>query len=544
MTRTLRLWQREAVDAVRTEWSAGNNRTAVVAATGLGKSSVIGRLAVDEVHAGGRALLVAHREELLGQLAATCAEFDPAVPVGIVQAARNQTRRPITVASVATLRSEKRQARMARPSLIVVDECHRAVSPSHLKVLSWAGAFDGTRTLGVTATMTRGDRKGLGDVWQSVALKRDIKFGIGEGLLVAPRGKVVVAEKLDLNAAKVSRGDYQDGELGEMVSQSADEIAKAWVEHAENRITVAFVPTVDSAHELRDAFLALGVPAEAVTGSTPTREREAMYARLAAGTTRVLVNVFVLVEGWDCPSVSCILMARPTRLPAVYVQAIGRGLRLYPGKRDALVLDVVGVSRHQRLVTLIDLHETAEYDTSALDDLPCEDCGMAPCECPGDGAAPIEETRRRLLGPAQYEDVDFFTTSDLNWLFTRSGIRFLPVGDRMTILWPDEESGLYRAGHCTTRGYDQGRYVGRDGQWDPAGPLALDEARQRAEEWALAVEPSIASRSSSWRKRGGQPSEGQVGFALSLGIAEPETMNKSRLSDEISIALASRVLDA
>lgn len=115
----------------------------------------------------------------------------------------------------------------------------------------------------------------------------------------------------------------------------------------------------------------------------------------------------------------------------------------------------------------------------------------------------------------------------------------------MTLLWPDEdETGLYRAGHCTVRGYDSGRYVGRDGQWDPAGPLPLDEARRRAEEWALAVEPSIASRSSSWRKRGGRPSEAQVGFAAGLGIQGAETMNKTRLSDEISIALASRVIDA
>lgn len=547
MTRTLRPWQREAVDAVRAEWDSGVIRTAVVAATGLGKSSVFGRLAVDEVHAGGHPLLIAHREELLGQLSATCREFDPAVPVGIVQGGRNQTRRPITVASVATLRSAARQAKLRRPTLILVDECHRAVSPSHMSILRWGGAFDGTRTLGMTATFVRGDRKGLGDVFQSVALNRDIKFGIDEGLLVRPRGKVVVADHLDLNEAKVSRGDYQDADLGEMVSQDADQIAKAWIEHAENRITVAFVPTVDSAHELRDAFLALGVPAEAVTGSTPTTEREAMYARLRAGSTRVLVNVFVLVEGWDAPEVSCVLMARPTRLPAVYVQAVGRGLRLHSSKSDALILDVVGVSRRQKLVTLVDLSPTAEVDTSALDALPCEDCGAAPCVCPPSELGVERDPdggRRRLIGPADYEDIgDMFSTSRLNWLFTRGGTRFLPVGDRLALLWADEETGMYLAGHCTVRGYDQGRYVGRDGHWDPAGALPLDEARQRAEEWALAVDPSLASRSSSWRTRGGRPSEAQVGYAQRLGVRDPESMSKARLSDEISIALASGVLD-
>lgn len=542
MTRTLRKWQTEAVDAVHKEWDSGVVRTAVVAATGLGKSSVIGHLAVAEAQAGGRALLLAHREELLTQLTATCKEFDPTIPVGRVQAGRNQTRRPITVASVATLRSEARQGRMPKPTLVVVDECHRAVSPSHLKILSWAGAFENTRTLGVTATMTRGDKKGLGDVWESVALVRDIKFGIDEGYLVRPRGRVVVTEHMDLEHAKVSRGDYADGELGEMVAQDAGEIAKAWIDHGENRITVAFVPTVDSAHELRDAFMSLGVPAEAVTGSTSTADRTAMYARLASGQTKVLVNVFVLVEGWDCPPVSCILMARPTRLPGVYIQALGRGLRQSPGKDDCLVLDVVGTSKYQKLVTLVDLHPSAEYNTEELDAIPCDLCGFAPCACPKEVAERDPDGgRRKLIGPALYQDHDFFQESQLNWLFTHSGVRFLPCGDRMAILWPDEDGELYQAGHCTVRGYENKKYVGRDGHWDPMGPLPLNEARQRAEEWALAYEPSVASRDASWRRRGGMPSPKQVEFAMGLGIIDPATMNKARLSDEISIALASRV---
>jgi superfamily II DNA or RNA helicase len=555
MIRTLRPWQREAVDAVRAEWDSGVTRTAVVAATGLGKSSVVGKLAVDEVHAGGRALLLAHREELLTQLTDTCRQFDPEIPVGRVQSSQNQTRRPITVASVATLRSEKRQGRMPRPSLVVVDECHRAVSPSHLKILAWAGSFDGTRTLGVTATMVRGDKKGLGDCWQTVALTRDIRFGIDEGLLVKPRGRVVVTEHMDLENAKLSRGDYQDGDLGEMVAQDAPEIVKAWIAHASERITIAFAPTVASAQELGDAFLAQGVPAEVVTGTTPTKEREAMYARLAAGTTRVLVNVFVLVEGWDSPPVSCVLMARPTRSPGVYIQAIGRGLRPSPGKTNCLVLDVVGVSRHQKLVTLVDLHPTAEYNTDELDALPCPECGGCPRGQPLTDSSPFQcicETentgierdpdggRIKLIGPAQYADIDMFATSALNWLFTHGGIRFLPAGDRMALLWPEGEQ--YLAGHCTVRGYSEGLYVGRDGQW-LSSPMALGPARELAESWALAYDPTVSSRSASWRKRGGAPSEAQVTMARRCGIADPAAMNKSRLSDEISIALASRVVD-
>ncbi len=544
MTRSLRPHQQRAYDKVRAEWDAGVLRTAVVHPTGAGKGDLIAKIVTDEAQAGGRALVLCHRAEILDQLTERCAEYAP-VPVGRVQAGRNQSRRPVIMAMVQTLANEKRRARLPRPSLVVVDECHRVGSPSYLKALAHFGCFDRTRTLGLTATLVRGDRRGLGDVFQSVADSRDIKWAVDQGLLVRPRGKVVVADHLDLNEAKVSRGDYQDADLGEMVSQDADQIAKAWIEHAENRITIAFTPTVDSASELAEALVALGVPAEVVTGETPATERRAMYDRLARGETRVLASVNVLTEGFDVPAVSCVLMARPTRLPGVYTQCVGRALRLHPGKTDALILDVVGVSRRQKLMTLVDLSPTAEVDTSALDALPCEDCGQAPCEC-GAGLGAERDPdggRARLIGPAQYEDMDdMFAGSDLNWLFTHAGVRFLPVGDRMTILW-HEDSGLYRAGHCTVRGYDGDRYVGRDGHWHPAGPMPLDEARRAAEDWALAVEPSLASRGASWRTRGGRPSEAQVGYAARLGIQGAETMNRARLSDEISIVLASRALD-
>ncbi len=546
MTRVLRPHQQHAYDKVRAEWDAGVLRTAVVHPTGAGKGDLIAKVVTDEAQAGGRALVLCHRGEILDQLAERCSEYAP-VPVGRVQASRDQVRRPITMAMVQTLANEKRRARLPRPSLVVVDECHRVGAESYHRTLSWAGCFDRTRTLGLTATLVRGDRRGLGDVFQTVADSRDIKWAVDQGLLVRPRGKVVVADHLDLDAAKVSRGDYVDADLGELVSQDVEQIAKAWIEHAEDRITIAFTPTVDSASELAEALVALGVPAEVVTGETPATERRAMYDRLARGETRVLASVNVLTEGFDVPAVSCVLMARPTRLPGVYTQCVGRALRLHPGKTDALILDVVGISRRQKLMTLIDLSPTAEVDTSALDALPCEDCGAAPCECPGEGLGVERDPdggRRRLIGPADYEDIgDMFSTSRLNWLFTRGGVRFLPVGDRLALLWADEETGLYMAGHCTVRGYDQGRYVGRDGHWDPAGALPLDEARQRAEEWALAVDPSLASRSSSWRTRGGRPSEAQIGYATRLGVRDPESMNRARLSDEISIVLASGVLD-
>lgn len=535
MTRTLREHQQDAYDAVRQDWTDGIVRTAVVHPTGLGKGDLIGKIAADEAAAGGRVLILAHREEILDQLGKRAQAYNPTIPVGRVQGARNETRRPITTAMIQTLARANRRARLAPPTLLIVDECHRVMSDSYLATLDWAGSFKDTRTLGLTATLVRGDRRGLGDVWQKVSHSLDIRWGVDNGWLTRPRGRVVVVDHMDLNKAKVSRGDYQDADLGEMVERDVDQIVKEWHEHAADRCTVAFVPTVASAHALAQEFLNTGVAAEVVTGATKTDERQAMYGRLHDGTTQVLVNVFVLVEGWDEPRVDCILMARPTRQPGVYVQAVGRGLRLHPGKQDCLVLDVVGTSRTQKLTTLVDLSLTVEYNRDALDDLPCETCGLAPCECVAEESGPAPERRRKLLGPATYEDLDLLLeTSPFTWLSTYAGRPFLPAGDRIAVLWLDKSTDLYRWGHCAAKGLDT------DGHWLGEG-LTLDQARQAAEAWAQREDASLSSRKASWRR--GAASEAQVAKARSLRIPEPELLGKAELSDAISIALASRMID-
>jgi superfamily II DNA or RNA helicase len=594
MTFELRDYQRQAIDAIETDWSSGINRTGIVMSTGLGKTSVIGGIAVPYARDGARVLVIAHRAELLDHATHTCRQMDPSIPVGRVQAARNESRRPITMAMAPTLANAKRRARLVRKDheypydVVIVDEAHHAASPSYMTTLGWAGSFDHVRTLGVTATMVRGDKRRLGEVWQNVCFERGIDWAIGYGpsladpsvtapvgagaeraWLVRPRARVVVTDHMDLEHAKISKGDFQEGELGEMVAQDVDQIVKAWHEHAADRITVAFVPSVDSARALHAEYLSHGIAAEVVLGTTPLAERgnaahgTGIYGRLARGETRVLVNVGVATEGFDCPPVSCILMARPTRLPGLYQQAIGRGLRQAPGKTDCLVLDVVGASRRQKLVTLVDLLASAEVDTSELDALPCGACGgylaepsdaaPFPCTCVTEAGEPVERDpdggRLKLEGPAEYEDVDLFARSEFTWLFTRRGIRFLPAGDRIVVLWPDSgdvgqgDEGTYSIGHMVSNAVHP-RFA------DPTAidgdvPHDLGEARQIAERWAYRrnVEAGVgySAKKASWRA--GKPSEKQINYATKLGIRGAELMGKGRLGDEISIALASRLLD-
>ena len=365
MTWSLRDYQATDAQAVRDAWAAGITRPALVAATGLGKSSVIAALATEEARAGGRVLLLAHRGELLDQLRDRCRAYAPGIRVGRVQADDREYGASIVVATVQTAARPARRARMRRPTLVIVDEAHHAAARTYYSIMEWAGCYaadDPTRALGVTATMSRADRpvsggraRGLGDVWQTVVAERGIAWGITHGpdptdphitlpvgpepgqapsgWLVPLRGRVVIADHLDLDRAKISRAtrDYADADLGEMITQDAPEVVKAWWCHARlpdgsHRVTGAFTPTVAAATALCEAFLAAGIAAEIVTGTTPVAvrgsvaRRSGIYGRIADGRTQVLVSVGVLTEGWDAPPVSCILMARPTRLDHLYQQ--------------------------------------------------------------------------------------------------------------------------------------------------------------------------------------------------------------------------------
>ena len=446
-----------------------------------------------------------------------------------------------------------------RPSVVIYDECHHAPAPSGRAVLEWAGSWESTRTVGVTATLVRGDKRKPSEVWQEVAYERDIAWAVTNDWLVAPRGRVVVADHVDLKSAKMnSRGtDYADGELGEMVSQDVDQIVKAWLEHAADRITVAFTPTVAAAEALREEFEAQGVAAECVFGNTPAAVRgnvergTGIYGRLFRGETRVLCGVMVASEGWDCPPVSCVLMARPTKLRGLYTQIVGRGLRPYPGKTDCLVLDVVGASRGQSLVGLTDLSEAFVRDTSELDLLPCEACGgfrprqleVAPelgeeCSCtpePAAGDGPVAGPRR-LQGPARYEDIPLLPDprAKHRWLRSRRGVPFL-IGslpwcaNRAGIVYPDTghaDSPTWTPGHVAVRGRTSWERL------DDA-PLSFAEAQERVQAWA-GPSPRVPS---------GPAPEWLVGKAATLGVEQAWRLDRRALQDAIDIARVSAVVD-
>jgi superfamily II DNA or RNA helicase len=562
MTRQLRDYQREAVEAVEDGWATtGGEPQAVVLPTGCGKTDVIAAHAVAEARAGGRTLVLADREELLDQVTERVGMHDPSIPIGRAQAGVSGGSRPILTAMVQTLRSPRRQLQCLTPTKIIVDECDLATAPSYQAVFDWAASGPReVRRMGVTATLSRPKPKrgelGLGDVWPHVAFSRDIQWAVDSGWLVRPWSKTVVADHVNLAKAKVRAGDYTDGELGEMVAQDVGQIFEAWAEYASDRITGAYWPTLDAARAACEHWAGQGVKAEIVTGTTPYAERVGIYRRLAEGVTRTVHSVGVLTRGWDCPPLSCVLMGRPTKMTHLYQQIIGRGLRPAEGKTDCLVLDVVGATRVNTLATLIDLYRAARVEDDRPAELaycpvctyprPVPGLELSPlCECEREPLERDPNAGRELLPPgaARYVDHDLFAERGLPWQTTRGGRIFLALDERWLLLWP-ETDGTWSAVHLTAGPPRVGATVGEAFDIRPiVERVDMAAAKQVGEDWARQHAAAPLARLVAERSSAARPNYGLQARAARFKIANPERMSAGRLVDEINRARASARLD-
>lgn len=542
----LRDYQSDAIMAVRQAWAGGVRRPAVVLPTGAGKTVVFAHLAAQMRERGVRTMILAHRDELIEQAAGKMRAVAPDLRVGVVKGPRREIRgRDVIVASVQSLARAARRAELAAAGLrlVVVDEAHHAVANTYVETLRAMGCFDddferGAYAVGVTATMGRSDRVALGQVWQDVVYRRDIVDMIREGHLVNARGVRVRVDGLDLAAVRRRAGDFADAALAEAMhaSLAPAAIARAYVEHAKDRQGVLFAPGVAMAHEMAEALRTEGVEAQGIDGAMPLHERRATLRRYAAGDVQVVCNAMVLTEGWDAPWCSAAVIARPTSSAALYVQMCGRVLRPHPGKRDALIIDVVGVTGRHRLASLADLggadrverldDELAQYEPDEEIDL----LGLLDSEG-SDRGLPDEPGAD---GPLVSELVDLFGRSRQAWLRTPRGVWFLQGEGSLVFLapCPDGGPGRYAVARCPVRTAG-GEYLHRD--------LDLDMAMSWGEQVA-ADAATLTRRSAAWRKR--EPSAGQLGMAAQMGVAVPPGANRGDVSDLISAAVAAQRLDA
>lgn len=362
MKRVPRPYQAKALEMIRTSFRGGKKRVVLVSPTGSGKTFMASCIIDGAVEKGNRVLFVAHRKELIQQCSATLDNIN--VPHGVIKAGhpRKMPECPVQVASVQTLVSKKKcplckgdeagksacvvckgegriRKHMPDAKIIVIDECHRSMSPTYQEVFD---SYPDALVLGLTATPWRLDRKGLGRMYDSMVFTRSVKELIEDGHLLplryfAPPGP-------DLDGIETSGGDFKQSSLGEVMGDEKliGDIVDHWKKHGEDRKTVLFASTVENSQDLARRFREDGIPSEHLDGDMDDKSREAVLERLSTGKTRVVCNVDVLVEGYDLPSLGCVILARPTKSLTRYLQQVGRVMRPEPGQSYAVVLDHAG----------------------------------------------------------------------------------------------------------------------------------------------------------------------------------------------------------
>ena len=342
----LRGYQQEAHDAVIEKWGEFD-KLLLNLPTGTGKTIVFSKIIETVVQrGGGRCLVLAHRDELIRQ-----AQDKLKISTGLDSAIEKADESawgslyPVTIGSVQSLMREKRRAKFSRDHYryIIVDEAHHCLAASYQIVLNY---FDGAKVLGVTATPDRGDKRDLGQYFDAMAYEYSLTAAIHDEWLVPIQAQTLPL-KIDLSHCKIMAGDFSDKDLGSVLDPYLEQIAQKMQEQVSDRKTVVFLPLIATSKKLESFLRKAGLQVRHIDGTSKDRKEVLQWFRNAPAGS-VLCNSMLLTEGWDEPSADCIVCLRPTKIRALYTQIVGRGTRLFEGKKNLLLLDFLWLSeRHQ-----------------------------------------------------------------------------------------------------------------------------------------------------------------------------------------------------
>lgn len=451
----LRPYQQEAKQAVFHEWDTGNRKTLLVLPTGCGKTVVFAKITEECVRSGERVLILAHRGELLEQAADKIGKA-----TGLkcaVEKAENScigSWYRVVVGSVQSLMREKRIGQFANDyfDTIIVDEAHHCISDGYQRVLQH---FDQAKVLGVTATPDRGDMKNLGSFFDSLAYEYTLPQAIKEKYL-SPIKALTIPLTLDMSGVSVQAGDFRAADIDTALDPYLYQIADEMAAHCANRKTVVFLPLIKTSQKFRDILNSKGFRAAEVNGNSD--DRAAILSDFDAGRYNVLCNSMLLTEGWDCPSVNCIVVLRPTKVRSLYCQMVGRGTRLCDGKDDLLLLDFLWHTERHELChpahLICQSDDVAQQMTHNMQDAACPvDIEAAEQKAAEDVVAQREEAlakqleemkhrKRKLVDPVQFEmsiqaaDLSEYTPS-FGWEMSPPSDKQVKALEKMGI-FPDE----------------------------------------------------------------------------------------------------------
>jgi len=335
----LRPYQQGALNKIKRAFSEGKRKVMVCSPTGSGKGVMLSHIINSASAKGSKVLFLVHRREILNQVSDYMDHYN--IPHGIIMAGDvYDPRHNVNLASIQTIVRRMEHKVFDPADIIVVDECHHAVAATYLKVIE---AFQKKLLLGFTATPCRKTGMGLGTLFDELVEVTTIAELVREGFLAPVRYYAPFSP--DLDGVKITAGDYNEKQLNMVMMQGqiTKGIIENWQRYGEDRQTICFTATVAHSVAVCEMFQSVGITAEHIDGKTDIEERKAVIARYKRGEVRVLCNCAVFTEGVDIPAISCVIMARPTKSIVMYLQCVGRGMRIAEGKKDMILLDHAGV---------------------------------------------------------------------------------------------------------------------------------------------------------------------------------------------------------
>lgn len=530
---TLRPYQEECIERVLTAYAQDRHSEAlVVLPTAAGKTVIFSQVIYTLAETYGlNAMIVAHTDALLEQAAEKYRQVKPTAVIGKVGSGRHEYGGEVTVACIDTISRPEHLKMLERIGygLLIIDEAHRCAAPKYQKVLQ---VLPNTFVLKVTATPDRLDGKPIST--KPPLYSKNIIEMIEQGYLCDVRA-VAIRTETNLDTLHVDGGDYREKELEAAIDtpKRNQRVVEAYSDYASERRAICFAVTVEHAQHLAAAFCEAGISAACVSGETPLEERKYLYKALHAGDIHVLTNVQVLTEGFDSPLVDCVIMARPTQSRALYIQSIGRGLRLAPLKNDCLILDLTDNCLKHRL----EPQRLSKALGKPLRDgeTVLESVAKEASERPLPSSTSVQHT----LKDTRTADLTINIKARLDWQAKANGTFALEVGqgpEKHRILLVPDDYNRYSVFAAFAPAYERQQWL---------GPSTLDWAQQFAERGArklLADEKNrvLVDRNAGWRTLPVDILSKQAFWLRAFGVVITDTMTRGEASDILERKFAER----
>ena len=536
MSIALRPYQEEALSSISTNLENGINKQLVVLPTGAGKTIIFSHLP-KFLSTSLPMLVLAHRGELLTQAQEKIFWSNPELDVQIEKAELHADMCDVVVASVPTLGRADSERILKYPKdyfkTIVIDEAHHAAAPTYRRIIDY---FNYDLLLGVTATPQRSDSVRLTDVFQEIVYYKTIQDLIQDGYLCRLVGYRVKTDT-DISEVETNNGDYIASQLEEAINtpiRNASVVA-AYLQIAPQKKAIVFASGVQHANDLALSFQQK-VTTEVLLGTTSQEDRLDILHRFKIGETKVLVNVGVLTEGFDEPSVEAIILARPTRSSLLYTQIVGRGTRLFEGKQHCIIIDIADTTKGKKplgLPTLLGL--PPEFDLQGQDLLEvANEYKKLEQFCPGEAV--------RVLNPddihVAYKRIDLFMPPPPNEI----------VLQYSSFVWAEVGENDFHLG--INNGESLRIYIDPLGRWTVELTQAnsssskttvlghvqdIREAFVRSDKWVMnnrSAAMNLIDSTAAWRSDG--PTDAQNKMLKRIGVPVTADMTKGTASLIIS----------